>query len=185
MPLNTTPLNPAAGGANIVTDLQPIGTVPVSELAVSPDGISPPGLVSGLAPYPVGDGTAAEILRDISESLEELVDALTDNLEIEDTIVRSAVASGPTQVSVGTVAGLVMQPNHHRKECVIINTGVTPIYLGFGTVLPTAVNGLPLSPCSNYAGDGTGGSFISDIWKGAIYAISTTSAGVVTQMEML
>ena len=58
MALTTVALNPGAGGANVVTDQQPSGAqMPISELAVSPDGVQASVAVTGLNPLPVSATT--------------------------------------------------------------------------------------------------------------------------------
>lgn len=53
MALTITPVNPGSGGANIVTDAQSSGAqLPMSGLAVSPDGVADAVRITGLNPLP-------------------------------------------------------------------------------------------------------------------------------------
>lgn len=56
--LTTVPLNPGSGGTNVDTITQTSGAaMPVSALAVSPDGVSDEAVVTGINPLPVGGAT--------------------------------------------------------------------------------------------------------------------------------
>lgn len=86
-------------------------------------------------------------------------------------------------VTVGIVVLQLCLENRSRKELIIVNTGITTIYVGFGFT-PTPTNfTIFLSPCT-VANDGTGGSLISDAWKGAVFAISSAAGGIVNFAEI-
>jgi len=186
MPLTTTPLNPGVGGANIVTDQQPSGAqMPVSELAVSPDGVQASTAVTELSPLPVEDGEVLDALSEIIHSLERLRRLLDPPLKVLAPPVSSAVATAPAQLTVGTSAVQVFAANLSRKRCYFQNSGVYPVYLGFNASPTTVLHHVELAPCSNYVSDGTGGSWTEDMFKGPIYAISTNAAGALNTLELL
>jgi hypothetical protein len=86
-------------------------------------------------------------------------------------------------VAVGVAAVQLMLDNPNRTELAVSNVGTTHIYLGFGRV-PTALNyDFVLSP-SGSANDGSGGVWISDIFTGAVWAISDVAAGSVALKEL-
>jgi hypothetical protein len=94
----------------------------------------------------------------------------------------STTSTSPAQTSVGNTSSSILASNSARKEAVVVNTGTTVIYLGLGQVPTATAYHVALSPCA-IANDGTGGTYISDLWKGAINAISGTSGTVcVTEL---
>jgi hypothetical protein len=94
---------------------------------------------------------------------------------------QTAVSGGSPASLVGPI--LILAANTARRECIIVNTGTTVIYLALGQTPTTAAYAIPLSSCST-ANDGTGGSFVSDVWKGSISAISSASGGTVVVTEL-
>jgi hypothetical protein len=99
-----------------------------------------------------------------------------------DANLGSVMANVPAQTSVGTVSGLILAANTKRKECIVINSDTTIIYLGLGQTPSATAYHVALSACST-ANDGTGGVFVSDLWKGAINAIGSASGGHVCVTE--
>jgi hypothetical protein len=92
-------------------------------------------------------------------------------------------SSIPLQQTVGASAISILVANLTRLEAMVVNTGTTVIYLGLGRT-PTIVNyHVALAACS-VANDGTGGTYITDIWKGAINAISNGAGGTVCVTEL-
>jgi hypothetical protein len=86
-------------------------------------------------------------------------------------------------VTVGIAVLQLALENRSRKELIIVNTGTTAIYIGFG-FNPTPTNyTMFLQPCS-VANDGTGGTIISDAWKGAVFCISSAAGGVLNFAEI-
>jgi len=94
----------------------------------------------------------------------------------------SSTSSVPAQAAITAISSTVLAANASRKEVTVVNTGTTVIYLGLGqTPTPTSYH-VALSACST-ANDGTGGTYISDLWVGAVNAICATSGTVcVTEL---
>jgi hypothetical protein len=85
-------------------------------------------------------------------------------------------------VAIGLSSVQITLDNGNRDEIQITNVGTSKIYLGLGRV-PTLTNyDQPLAACA-VANDGTGGEWISDSWKGSIYAISDSAAGSLVMKE--
>jgi hypothetical protein len=75
MAITTVTINPGAGGANVAVDQQPSGAaMPISELAVSPDGIQASVPVAGNNPLPVGDAIGQAALADIRANIQTIAD---------------------------------------------------------------------------------------------------------------
>lgn len=78
----------------------------------------------------------------------------------------------------------VLQANPNRLEVTIQNTSTDVVYLILTQNKGTLVNyHIALAACST-AGDGTGGTWISDLWKGPVFALSSTGAGTLAVTEM-
>jgi hypothetical protein len=95
----------------------------------------------------------------------------------------SSTASSPAQTSVGTSSSSILASNSARKEVIVVNTGTTILYLGLGQTPTTSAYHVALSPCAT-ANDGTGGTYVSDLWKGAINAIGSGSGGTCVVTEL-
>jgi len=95
----------------------------------------------------------------------------------------STVASVPAQTAVGTASVVVLAANAARKECIFVNTGTTIIYLGLGQTPTVTAYHIALLPCA-VANDGSGGAFLSDIWKGAVNAIGSAASGTLCITEL-
>lgn len=91
---------------------------------------------------------------------------------------QSNTANAQAQTAVSNVAGQILAANASRKEVTIINTSTAIIYLGLGAAPSTTAYHIVLSPCAA-ANDGTGGSWISDMWTGAVQAIGSVAGTVV------
>jgi hypothetical protein len=106
--LTTTPTNPGAGGASVVTDNQSTGAqMPVSELAVSPDGIQDAVPVTGKSPLPVLDAATALLLQDIGVNMQALVDQMINGMTQVLARVAASPAGYPDQQNVLSVQGVV------------------------------------------------------------------------------
>jgi hypothetical protein len=163
--------------------------MPISELAVSPDGVQASVAVTGNVPLPVKDAYVEARLDEIAVAIQALVDALTGApLNVVDVAFAaqhsSAGATTIAQVSVGTTATLVLPANFTRKVVIIQNSNTVPVYLGFGIIPTTTNHNVELGACANYASDGSGGSFVSDVVDGAIYAISPNANGAINVTEL-
>lgn len=78
----------------------------------------------------------------------------------------------------------VLQANPSRLEVNIQNTSTDVIYLILTQNKGSLTNyHIALAACGT-AGDGTGGNWTSDLWKGPIFALSSTGAGKLAVTEM-
>lgn len=112
-----------------------------------------------------------------------LVVAISPNNSFTVTAPTSSTASSPASTSVGASSSTILASNSSRKEAIVVNTGTTILYLGLGQTPTVTAYHVALSPCT-IANDGTGGSYVSDLWKGAINAIGSAAGGsaVVTEL---
>lgn len=102
------------------------------------------------------------------------------------TPTSSSTASalpGVNPISVGAVSVVLLTANSNRKELTIVNTGTTVLFLGLGQTPTTTAYHIALSACTG-ANDGTGGTYISDIWKGAVNAIGSAGGGTSCVTEL-
>jgi hypothetical protein len=74
-------------------------------------------------------------------------------------------------VAVGTSVVQLMLDNANRDEFQVQNISTAHVALGFGKPPTISSYDFMLAPCA-IAGDGQGGAYISDEFKGAVYAIS-------------
>lgn len=76
--------------------------------------------------------------------------------------------------------------NKKRKQWILYNTGTTTIVLKY-TAPPNSTTGdwTHILQASGIAQDGSGGAIIDEMWKGAIYAQSTSGAGQVILTELI
>ena len=96
----------------------------------------------------------------------------------------STVASSPSQQTVTTASQTFLAANNARKEFRITNTGTTNVvYLGLGQAPSATAYHVALTPCT-VANDGTGGSYTSDLWKGAVDALTATSTSTIVVTEL-
>src|ERR1043166_150444 len=87
-------------------------------------------------------------------------------------------------ITVGTTPVKLLDANPKRKEFIITNSGTTIIVLKF-TAPPNYNTGdfHIILPASSVARDGTGGSFISDLWQGSVWAVGNNVSGEVILVE--
>ena len=104
------------------------------------------------------------------------------SIQASDPTAKSTLASAPNIFATGSTASQALAANQTRKELILVNVGTVVVYVAFGVLPTTALYHVALSACG-VAGDGTGGSFISDLWKGAVAVISS-SAGSVSIVEL-
>lgn len=121
---------------------------------------------------------------------------LVEPISVENTpetplhvLAPTSIASNAPVRTVVTTAAVVelLAINTSRKQFLVQNADILPIHLVLGPGDPTvSVHHVTLKACTN-ANDGTGGSFISDLWKGQVRAIAqqvllvTSGAVVVTE----
>lgn len=99
------------------------------------------------------------------------------------TSPTSSTANSPAATGVSGSSGQILATNAVRKELIITNTGTVTVYLALGQTPTSSAYHIALAPCGS-ANDGTGGVYVSDIWKGAINAITAGSAGTVCVTEL-
>ena len=97
--------------------------------------------------------------------------------------VSSTTSNVPSQQTVTSTSGQILATNSSRKECTVVNTGTVAVYLGLGRTPTSTAYHVALSACTS-ANDGTGGTYTSDIWKGAINAITASTSGTVVITEL-
>jgi hypothetical protein len=95
----------------------------------------------------------------------------------------SSTASSPASTSVTSTSSSILASNTSRKECMIINTSTVVVYLGLGQTPTSSAYHIALSPCTGN-NDGTGGTYVSDMWKGAINAITASTSSTVCVTEL-
>lgn len=95
----------------------------------------------------------------------------------------STTAGACANTSVTSVSSAALAANTARREFMIINTDVVTVYIGLGQVPTATAYHFALKPCT-LAHDGTGGSFVSDVWKGAVNAIVASTSGHVAITEL-
>jgi hypothetical protein len=96
---------------------------------------------------------------------------------------KGSTSSNVAQTSQGTTAAEVLASNANRKQAVIQNTGTTVVKLGLGRTPTATAYHVALKACAS-ADDGTGGTFVTDLWTGAINAISSASGGTLVVTEL-
>jgi hypothetical protein len=168
------------------TDILGTATSPVR---VDPTGttVQPVSVVSGGGTPPANGPTGSPVPADADyiggkNGSGNLTGISVDNSgNINANVVsqsQSSTSSSPAATSVSNTSGSILASNASRKECVVANTGTTPVYLGLGQAPTTSAYHICLAACAT-ANDGTGGIFTSDIWVGAINAICSVSGTVV------
>lgn len=129
----------------------------------------------------IGNGIA---LRDatIQSNMATIKSASTSALATDPALVvttpTSVTSSSPAATSVTSSSASILASNTARREAIVINTGTTVVFLGLGQTPTITAYAVVLKACSS-ANDGTGGSFVTDVWKGAINAISASTGTVV------
>jgi len=109
-------------------------------------------------------------------------------LDGETPAFQSTVTNAPARTTVTTtVVVVLLTANEARKQFIIQNTDILPMHIAFGANNPSvSEHHITLKACTN-ANDGTGGSFVSDMWKGEVRAIAeqvlTITSGAVTVTE--
>ena len=84
----------------------------------------------------------------------------------------------PNPIAIGTTAVKILDPNLKRKEFIIQNTGTTILAIKFGA--PANFNAGDfhvILSASSASRDGSGGTFISDMWQGSVYIVSNNVSG--------
>jgi hypothetical protein len=112
-----------------------------------------------------------------------LVVALSPNSSQFATSTTATTLPGTNPQTIGTSSSAVVNANAARKEVTITNTGTTYIYIGLGQTPTNTSYHIALSKCTA-ANDATGGTWTSDMWKGAVNAISSGAGGTVNVVEL-
>ena len=109
--------------------------------------------------------------------------ALASDTAIVVTEPGSTTAGACANTSVTSVSSAILASNVARREAIIVNTDVVVVYIGLGQVPTATAYHVALHPCA-VAHDGTGGSFVTDTFKGAINAIVASTSGHVAVTEL-
>ncbi len=192
------PISALSTSPDGVADFTPVTTanpLPVALSALSPIAINPntgAAIVghtiptNGINEQAVYDQRAAARRDELALTLQTLLDLLTNGpVPVVEAAVQSATSSVPSQQSVGTTAGTILGANNARKELIVQNTGTATVYLGLGQTPTTTAYHMAIAACANATNDGSGGSFVSDLWKGSVVAIATVAGGTVVVTELV
>ena len=156
------------------------GKLLVSVSAVVADNVNQgaPGTVAGSWFVEQTDGTNV-----IGTSAHPIrIDPTGTTIQPVDTPI-SSTASATALQTVTSTSATIIAANALRLECVVVNTGIYTVYLGLGQV-PTATAYHIALPHCTVAHDGTGGVYVTDIFKGAINAIVASTSGSVCCVEL-
>jgi hypothetical protein len=125
----------------------------------------------------ISDGTNVATVKAASTA------ALSSDTAIVVTTNGSTTAGAPANTAVTSTSSAVLAANVARREALITNTDTVVVYVGLGQVPTATAYHVALRPCT-VAHDGTGGSFVTDIWKGAINAIVASTTGHIAIAEL-
>lgn len=149
------------------------GTVPVTE-----SGLWNVNQAIGVAGFgKVTDGTNTAAVKAAS------VAALATDPALVVTTNGSTTAGAPANTAVTSTSSVILAANTARREVMITNTDVVAVYIAFGQTPTATAYHVVLRPCA-VAHDGSGGTFVSDIFKGAINAIVASTGGHVSIVEL-
>lgn len=125
----------------------------------------------------ITDGTNTAAVKAAS------VAALATDPALVVTTSGSTTAGAPANTAVTSTSSAILAANTARREVMITNTDVVAVYIAFGQTPTATAYHIVLRPCT-VAHDGSGGSFVSDIFKGAINAITASTSGHVSVVEL-
>lgn len=125
----------------------------------------------------ITDGTNTAAVKAAS------VAALATDPALVVTTSGSTTAGAPANTAVTSTSSVILAANTARREVMITNTDVVAVYIAFGQTPTATAYHIVLRPCT-VAHDGSGGSFVSDIFKGAINAIVASTSGHVSVVEL-
>ncbi len=114
-------------------------------------------------------------------------DSLTNDIfgAVQAVPPKSNTSSTPAQTAVAAADGEILAANTSRIRLMVQNTGLTVIKLNFGSVAVTqTAYHVALSACTG-ADDGSGGSYIDEVWTGAVRAISSAGGGTCVITELI
>lgn len=134
-------------------------------------------LTGGTQKAQVTDGTNVAAVKAASTAATSTDPALVV------TTSGSTTAGACATTAVTSTSGSVLAANTARRECIITNQDVVTVYIGLGQTPTALAYHIVLKPCT-VLNDGTGGSFVSDVWKGAINAIVSSTTGHVSVVEL-
>ncbi len=162
-----------------------IATLPVSVASIPSHAVTNAGTfavqATGTVTANAGTGTMAVSLA----SLPALA-AGTNNIGDIDVLTspKASTVSAAAQTSQGTTAAQILASNASRKQFMVQNTGTTVIKLSFSGTDPTATAyHVALAACAG-ADDGSGGTYISDLYTGVVKAVSSASGGTLVVTEI-
>jgi hypothetical protein len=155
-----------------------------------------PWVISTTTDTAGGSYTQDPLARRLLESLLDelrlhtgLRQAATDaagNMRVSGTVGQagSSTATTPVQTPVGTGVAQLLAPNSSRRRLLVQNTGTTVLYLSLGPTAPTTTAyHVALAACSS-ADDGSGGTYVDEMWGGVVRATSSASGGTCVVTEL-
>lgn len=102
------------------------------------------------------------------------------------TTLKSSTLNGvPSEVNVGTGSSQLLALNNNRKRFIVQNVGTTKIYLLLGTGTASTSLYSVVLPGGTAANDGTGGSYIDELWQGPVEVVSSGTGGNVALTEII
>ena len=180
-----------SNGSAPTFSLQVGGTVSTAATSPTPGNIAPlsidaSGFLRTLGKVTDGTNTAAVKAASTAAVAADpaLVVAISPNNLITVQEPSSTTAGICARQTVGVASGSILASNTGRRRAIVTNVGIYPVYLGLGQTPTTTAYHVALSGCANSADDGSGGTYVIDVWDGAINAISTNAAGAVCVVEM-
>lgn len=132
------------------------------------------------------DSKRASVVRLEGATRAGYVDADAANgLDVDVTrLPKSSTSSAPAQTAQGTTSGQILASNTARKRAMIQNTGTTTIKLNLGATTVTQTAYHVALAAGATADDGKGGTYIDEMWTGAIQAISSAAGGTLVVTEL-
>mgnify|MGYP001566108577 CR=1 FL=1 len=100
-------------------------------------------------------------------------------------LLGSSQALEPVRTTVGTAAAQILPVNNNRRSFIIQNAGTTVLKLLFGTATPTQTSYHAALPSGDKPDAGLGGTWIDDVWRGAVQGISDQAGGIALTTELL
>lgn len=145
-------------------------------IAATQSGIWTVGISTGQK-IEVYDGTNTATVKAASTA------ALASDTALVVTEPGSTTTGACANTAVTSTSSAVLAANTARRELIIVNTDIVAVYLGLGQTPTASAYHVVLKPCST-AHDGSGGSFVSDLFKGAVNAIVASTGGHVSVTEL-
>lgn len=98
--------------------------------------------------------------------------------------IKTTTATAAAQTAVATSGTALMAANASRHRLMVQNSGIIPVRLALSTSLPTATAYHVSLNSASAADNGTGGTYIDEMWRGGVSAITSAAGGTVVLMEL-